>query len=62
MYGKRNKDFVQGVLVGIAFYHDYVDCFGTAKNMKDALKEAIEDLAENPEDFNIEEILEKGYI
>lgn len=62
MYGTMPSNVVRGVLIGICFYNDYIECFGTAKNMKDALKEAVKDLAENPEDFDVQAIADKGYV
>ena len=62
MYGTMPNNVVRGVLIGICFYNDYIDCFGTAKNMKDALREAIRDLAENPEEFDAEAIIKRGYV
>ena len=65
MYGKRSSEFVRGVLVGIYYCSDCLqgmECFGSRKTLQEFLQEVVEDLAENPENFNVREMIERGYV
>ena len=66
MYGKRSPDFVKGVLVGLqgyAWWKDGVQYVGTCgTTLRQALEDAVNELAEVPEDFNVDEIIKKGYV
>lgn len=66
MYGKRSPDFIKGVLAGLcqfAWWADGVQYVGTCgMTLREAIREAIDDLAENPEDFDVEKIISNGYV
>jgi len=65
MYGKQSQEVVRGVLIGIYFACDAQqgqDFYGGNETIRDWLREAINDLAECPEDFDVEAILKRGYV
>ena len=65
MYGKKNEEFVRGVLTGIYFHSDCIqgqEYFGTTRSLEEVLQEAIDDLAENPERFDAQSIIDQGYV
>jgi hypothetical protein len=59
IYGKRSNEFVRGVLAGILFCSDY---FIHDADLKAIMSDVVNDVAESPEEFEINQICERGYI
>ena len=65
MYGKKSDTFIKGVLTGILFYPYFIHMdhlVGEEEKTRAALKNAIEDLSECPEDYDIDLIIQRGYV
>ncbi len=64
MYGKQSPEFINGVLAGLeafAWWKDGVQYVGTCgTTLKQAAEEAVEDLAEVPEEFKISKFILGG--
>ena len=54
LYGKRNREFIRGALMSILEY-----C--PKPQQKEAMSEIIQDIAENPEEWDVNEIFETGW-
>jgi hypothetical protein len=66
MYGKRNPEFIKGVLVGLflyAWWKDGIQYVGTCgTTLREAMNDVIKDLAELPKNYDIDQIIKNGYL
>jgi hypothetical protein len=57
MYGIRGKEFVKGFLAGLVTTKELPGVL-----VEDIARDAINEMAENPEDFDLDLIIQRGYV